>query len=128
MEVENYIYVRVNKFNLIWPDEPPDFISEFPLTNWFRGIRVEGKTVHKIVFILCVSWPLITSLGLIDFGIWLLKKGVEMVIYILKTFFDSFGRKFFGILGIAVIGFLIFVLCKSGLWQNVYDELVKLFS
>lgn len=127
-EADVYVNIKVDRFNIEFSGIDKD--SEFPLTNWMLSLRPWGKWWQKTIYIL-FAWPFILTAMLIDMlVINLLYFG--MIKYcgrkIIDAFFDTFLKKVLGIGAFVIIGFIVFVMIKSGLWQKFFGEVVKLFS
>lgn len=129
MEVtENYIYVKVNRFNIVFPNSDELRPGEFPITDWLTKLRIEGKTWQKILWIMLMSMPMFAIGGTLDFTIWLLKKILHKTGEVFSVALHSFGAKILGGLAIAIIVILAAWLIYSGYWRDLFAWLSFQYS
>lgn len=101
-DTTTWLQVDVPRFNIVFPrSEDQRKPTEFPLTQWFTMLEIQGKWWQKVLFIMIVSFPILIVLSGIDLVIWLVKFIITKCGELYSVALQSFGATFLKWLGIA---------------------------
>ena len=121
-DTTTWLQVDVPRFNIVFPrSEDQRKPTEFPLTQWFTMLEIQGKWWQKVLFIMIVSFPILIVLSGIDLVIWLVKFIITKCGELYSVALQSFGAKFLKCLGIGLFAFFVFWAVKSGYWEKLFS-------